>query len=200
MHTADDIKSFLRHLVNYLGKGYRSYLVVRIPPKKMRPDKKAAVLKKITQNYQTNLTRSQRAYAKSKGFANFGAVNYRDIVVILHTKGKIKPEIGMPKGFTSFNEKSSLNLKISPYLELIVFLDERKRVTVRLSRETIADFKEEMMKAFKSEDGRHFHTTLTRFSNLPVYRGIFMQKKVLHSWLVKKKKAFGVKWNLPKNL
>jgi len=198
MKKNTELKPFLGHLVNLIAKGYIHYKIVKIPPKKMYKIDK--ILKKIENEYKTNLTRSQRAYAKKKGYANLQAVQFRDIVVILHTNGLVSNEIDLGNGFVCFKEKNALRLNVSDYLSVIIFKDERNKITVRLSKETLQDFKSEVIEAFKTQNGRRFHNTLKRFKGLPLFRGIIKQKKDIRAWILDKQKDYQRKknkWNIP---
>jgi len=178
---SDNLKTFLGAIISFLGHGYTSYKIVSIPQKKI--EKKSMILKKIEKNYKTSRTRSQRAYAKKKNRANFGAVNYNNLVIILHTKGEISPEIDYGKGWYSFEKKSKIELNLSDYTSIIVFKDERKKITARLSKETLEDFKNRINEALKKRDKKALYAVLSSFRGYPLFRGIVMQKKALKEWL-----------------
>ena len=198
MKKAENLKQFLGHIINHTAKGYIYYKIVEIPAKKLH--KKEKILKKIENNYQTFMSRSQRAYAKKKGFVNFQAVNYKSLIVILHTEGEIKPEIDLGKGFIPFTQKNRLELNISPYLQIVIFRDERGKITARIGKETLQDYKNELREAFKTKNGYRFHKTIKRFQGLPLYRGILKQKKDTLKWVHTQQKNFGTKWNIPNYL
>jgi len=178
---SDNLKTFLGATISYLGHGYTTFKIVSIPEKKI--NKKAQILKKIEKNYQTKKTRSQRAYAKKKGKANFGAVNYNNLVIILHTKGEISEDIDLGKGWLEFKEKTKIELNLSDYTSIIIFKDERKKITARLSKETLEDFKNRINEALKKRDKKALYAVLNAFKGYPLFRGIVMQKKALKSWL-----------------
>jgi len=178
---SDNLKTFLGATISYLGHGYTSYKIVSIPEKKI--NKKSMILKKIEKNYQTKKTRSQRAYAKKKNRANFGAVNYNNLVIILHTKGEISPEIDYGKGWYQFNEKSKIELNLSDYTSIIIFRDERKKITARLSKIVLEDVKNRINAALRKRDKKALHSILSSFRGYPLFRGIIMQKKALKEWL-----------------
>ena len=181
MIKSDNLKTFLGATISYLGHGYIYYKIVSIPQKKI--NKKAQILKKIKKNYQTKKTRSQRAYAKKKGKANFGAVNYNNLVIILHTKGEISPEIDYGKGWLEFKEKSKIELNLSDYTSIIIFRDERKKITARLSKIVLEDVKNRINEALRKRDKKALYAVLNAFKGYPLFRGIVMQKKALKSWL-----------------
>jgi len=178
---SDNLKTFIGSTISFLGHGYTTFKIVSIPQKKIH--KKAQILKKIEKNYQTKKTRSQRAYAKKKGKANFGAVNYNNLVIILHTKGEISENIDYGKGWYSFEKKSKIELNISDYTSIIIFRDEREKITARLGKETLEDFKNRINEALKKRDKKALYAVLSSFRGYPLFRGIVMQKKALKSWL-----------------
>ena len=181
MIKSDNLKTCIGSIISYLGHGYTSYKIVSIPEKKI--NKKAQILKKIEKNYQTKKTRSQRAYAKKKNRANFGAVNYNNLVIILHTKGEISPEIDYGKGWYQFNEKSKIELNLSDYTSIIIFRDERKKITARLSKIVLEDVKNRINAALRKRDKKALYAVLNTFRGYPLFRGIVMQKKALKEWL-----------------
>jgi len=195
MKKEETLKGFLRQLIAHIGSGYTNILIVHIPKKKEY--KRDRVLTKIRLNYKTVTTRSQRYYAKKKGFANFQAISYMNMVVILHTKGLIKDEIDVSNGFMCFEKKSSLKLNISDYLKLVIFRDERNKITVRLDKEIFRDFKSEFDLAYKKKSGFLYNKLLSRLSHLPPYRGLQLQKILILKYLKQKNKENGVKWDIP---
>ena len=181
MIKSDNLKTFLGGTISYLGHGYTSYKIVSIPEKKI--NKKAQILKKIEKNYQTKKTRSQRAYAKKKGKANFGAVCYNNTIIILHTNGEIDEKIDYGKGWYQFKEKTKIELNLSDYTSIIIFRDERKKITARLSKIVLEDVKNRINEALKKKDKKALYAVLNAFKGYPLFRGIVMQKKSLKSWL-----------------
>ena len=198
MIKADNLKTFIGGVISYLGHGYTSYKVLYVPEKKLH--KLNTIHNKIDKAYKAYMTRSQRAYAKKKGFANFGAVSYRNIVVILHTKGKISNEIDLGNGWEAFSKKKPVKIDISSYLDIVIFIDERGKITARLGKETLQDYKNELKEAFKTKNGYRFHKTIKRFQGLPLYRGILKQKKDTLQWVHTQQKNFGTKWYIPQYL
>lgn len=198
MKKEETLKGFLRQLISHIGSGYTNILVVQISKKKEY--KRESILTKIRLNYKTLDTRSQRYYAKKKGFANFQAISYMYIVVLLHTKGLIKDEIDIGNGFICFKKKSSLELDISSYLKLVIFKDERNKITVRLAKETFRGFKIDFDIAYKKKSGFMYNKTLRRLSGFPPYRGIQLQKIIMLRYLKQKNKETGFKWNIPKKV
>jgi len=178
---SDNLKTFLGATISYLGHGYTTFKIVSIPEKKI--NKKSMILKKIEKNYQTKKTRSQRAYAKKKNRANFGAVCYNNTIIILHTKGKISENIDYGKGWYQFNEKSKIELNLSDYTSIVIFRDERKKITARLGKETLEDVKNRINEALKKKDKKALYAVLNTFKGYPLFRGIVMQKKSLKAWL-----------------
>ena len=195
MKKPDTLKDFLRNTVALVGAGYTNVLAVKIPAKKLA--KLEAIQNKIAKAYETDKTRSQRAYAKSQGYANFQAIAYREHIFVFHTEGEIKDSIALGKGFVDFQKRRSLDLEISDYLKLVLYRDERGKLTVRLAREVFKDFKNQFELAYKQKSGSLYHSTIKRLSNLPPYRGIQLQKIELIKYLKEQHKNYGVKWHIP---
>lgn len=198
MKKATDLKYFSKCVIAFLGSGYVNYKIVTIPKKKSNLKKKEQIIKKLETLYNTNLTRSQRAYAKTKGKANFNAVAYNDIVLIFHTQGLISLDIDLGKGWLIFDEKNSLKARISEHTQILFYKDERKKLTMRLSKENFKDLKNYINECFKTKNGYKFHELIKRLGGLPKYRGIQLQKKELIFYINELKKETGIKWSTPK--
>lgn len=196
MKKCNTLKEFIRNSILCISSGYTTYRIATIPQKKRY--KKPQILKNIEKTYQTNLTRSQRYYAKKKGFANFKAVQYKELVLICYTNGEIKQEIDLGKGWADFNKKSRLRLNISDYISIDVFRDERKKLTAKMSKELLTDTKAEIKEAFKTRNGFRFHNILKKWHSLPTYRGFQLQKKDLVFFINGlKKDNKQIKWTVP---
>jgi len=107
----------------------------------------------------------------------------------MHTKGEISPEIDYGKGWYQFEEKTKIELKLSDYTGFIIFRDERNKITVRLNKETLEDFKNRINEALKTRNKKALYAILNAFKGFPLFRGIVMQKKALKRWLIIKLKA-----------
>lgn len=195
MKKCKDLKGFIRNVILCLSSGYVHYKIVRIPENKRY--KAGEIFRKIETEYQTNLTRSQRYYAKSKGFANFKAIQYKEIVLICFTNGQIKPEIDLGRGWSDFELKSRLRLNISQYLEIDIYRDERGKITAKMSNEIFKDTKAEIRECFKTHNGYRFHNIMRKWRNLPSYRGFQLQKKDIVFFINDLKKTNQrIKWTI----
>ena len=198
MKRTDTLKEFLRHSVALIGAGYTNILITKIPEHKEYV--KETIYFKITRSYNTNTTRSQRYYAKKKGYANFQAVTFRNFILILHTKGKIAEDTHKGNGFIDFEKKNRITIPLTKYLIVDIFRDERKKLTVKLNTETYRNFKNEFDLAYKTRSGFSFHNIIKKLSNLPPYRGIQLQKIEMVKYLRQRHKDYGVKWTIPTRL
>lgn len=194
MKKAENLKEFIRYIIAFVGTGYTNYKLVEIPPKKS--SKKEIIIRKIADSYQTNLTRSQRAYAKSKGKANFNGVAFNNMLFICFTNGAISQEIDLGNSIGHFEEKNSISIRLSDYTTINIFIDERKKITAKMSKETFRDIKNQLQDAFKKKNGYLFHSILKKVSGFPNYRGFQLQKRDLVFYCNEQKKEHGVKWNI----
>ncbi|GIT98521.1 hypothetical protein [Sulfurovum sp. TSL1] len=177
MKRAETLKEFTGLLLAYVGTGYNYYKITHIPSKKSH--KTAQILKKVSEHYQTNLSQGKRQYRRKKNISNYALVNYKDIIVVLHTEGK---NIDRPMEFKKIG-KRGIALDISRFLTLILFKDEREKWTFRLGKDTFLFFKGELEVAFKNSNGKKFHTLKSMFNNLPHYMGIGKQKRELNKYI-----------------
>lgn len=196
MKKCKTLKEFIRNCILVISSGYTNYKIVQIPEKKIY--RKGEIFRKIECNYQTNLTRSQRYYAKSKGFANFKAIQYKETIFICYTKGTIKPNIDKGEGWLDFNIKRRLRLNISLYMAINIYKDEREKITAKVDTLIFRDTKAEIKECFKTKNGFRYHNILKKWHNLPRYRGIQLQKKELVFYINKlKKDSKSITWKVP---
>ncbi len=192
MKRAETLKEFTHLLIAYVGTGYCYYKITHIPNKKAH--KTPQILQKVSEHYQTNLSQGKRQYKRKKGLANYAAVNYRDMLVVLHTNGEHQDN---PNEFKQLTKKG-IELKLSKFLILILFKDERDKWTFRLGKRSFQFFMGEIEIAFTNSNGKKFHTLKTMFNHLPHYMGIGKQKKELNKYIRKLQKLNKVKklWGL----
>lgn len=196
MKKCKTLKEFIRNSILCISSGYTKYKIVEIPKKKIH--KKEKILAKIEREYRTDLTRSQRLYAKSKGFANIKAIQFKEVVLICYTSGEIRQEIDLGKGWVDFNEKSLLRANISDYLSIDIFKDERKKITAKISNDIFKATKLEIKECFKTRNGFRFHNIFKKIHGLPNYRGFQLQKKDLVFYCNElKKNNKKINWTIP---
>ena len=188
MKKSETLNDFVQNIIKYLGSGYKYYKVVKIPRKKHH--KIAQICEKIEKRYQTSLTRGKRQYKRKKGLANYGAVIFRDTIVILRTNGKNNDKKDEFKPFKNKN----LNVEISEHLGLIFFKNEFDRFTVRLDRLTFRRFREDFYIAIKNNQKRNYDKLKSMWLNLPRYKGIGRQGKELNKQIKEQLKTFKKNW------
>ena len=187
MKRAENLDRFVQNVIKYLGSGYKYYKVVRIPARKR--SKTAQICQKIENRYQTSISRGKRQYRRKKGLANYGAVNFRDIVIVFRTEGENQDKLGEFKTF-----KQSITIEISEFLTLVFFINERKRLTVRLDRLTYRRIREDFFLAIKNGSGYRYNKLKSMWLNLPRYKGIGVQGSNLHSFIKDKLKTYNRTW------
>lgn len=177
MKKAESLKEFTYILMGYVGTGYSYYKITHISNKKRH--KTPQIHKKVSEYYQTSLSQGQRQYKRKQGKANYMAISYKNMIIVLHTIGENIDKQGEFKILTS----NGFELVFSKFLTLILFKDERDKWTYRLSKETYLFFKGELEIAFKNSNGKKFHTLKAMFNHLPYYIGIGKQKKELNKYI-----------------
>lgn len=174
MKRAETLKEFTHLLIAYVGTGYSYYKITHIPNKKAY--KTSKILQKVSDYYQTDLSQGKRQYKRKKGLANYTAINYRDMVIVLHTSGENNDN---PNEFKQLTKKG-IELELSKFLTLILFKDERDKWTFRLGKGSFQFFVGEIEIAFNNSNGKKFHTLKKMFNNLPIYMGIGKQKREIN--------------------
>ncbi len=185
MKRAETLKEFTHLLISYVGTGYYYYKITYIPNKKAH--KTPQILQKVSEHYQTNLSPGKRQYKRKKGLANYAAVNYRDMLVVLHTNGEHQDK---PNEFKQLTRKG-IELKLSKFLTLILFKDERDKWTFRLGKDTFQFFVGEIEIVLKNSNRKRFHILRSMFNNLPFYMGIGKQKREINK-MIKAKQSFNI--------
>ncbi len=174
MKQAENLKEFTYILMGYVGTGYSYYKITHISNKKRH--KTPQIHKKVSEYYKTNLSQGQRQYKRKKGKANYMAISYKDMIIVLHTTGENIDKQGEFKILTS----KGIELEFSKFLTLILFKDERDKWTYRLGKSSYQFFVGELEVAFNSGNGKKFHSLKAMFNHLPHYMGIGKQKREIN--------------------
>ena len=187
MKQTKTLKEFTKEVIKYLGSGYKYAKVAYIPPKKRHRSNEIA--KKVSDYYQTDLTRGKRQHRRRKQLANYGGVMFQDrVIVILRTAGEHNDEAG------EFREVSKLEVQLSEWLGLIFFKNEFDHWTVRVSRDTYRRIKADLQLAIKNGNGRDYNLLKTMWLNLPWWKGIGRQSSELHRYTKELLKKYGRSW------
>jgi hypothetical protein len=187
MKRAKRLKEFTKEIIKYLGSGYKYAKVVSIPSKKAHRSNEIA--KKVSEYYQTDLSRGKRQHRRRKDLANYGAVMFQDrLIVILRTSGEHNDNDG------EFKEVSKLEVNLSEWIGLVFFKNELGRWTVRVSRETYRRVKLDIQLAIKNGNGRTYHKLLDMWRALPWWRGIGRQSSELHRFIKEELKKYKRAW------
>jgi len=134
MREFESMKKLLLSVIQYyVDNGYCYVQFVKYPENKK--DKWLAIDKKLSEKFNTDLNKGQRAYRKRKKQANAVALRCREVCIIMHTNGshnwdekftdireetlqipfgnivKIDLKIINGKGYVKFNKRSYQNLK-----------------------------------------------------------------------------------------
>jgi len=191
MQEYTELRLLLKQIMRLVGNGYKYISISKIPENKIY--KLPKIKEKLTKKYNLNLTTWQRQYRKRKGKANYKGLLYQNTIIILKTEGE-----------TEINDnsfKSAINSEISfNYLSLILYLDERKKLTYRLNKELIKDIKAKLEIALKNRNGTKFHNEVKKLYNLHKvmpYRGFMLQLKTILEFIKKKQKYYNTNYTTP---
>jgi len=187
MKRVNNLEDFIKNAIKYLGSGYKYYKIVQIPAKKQH--KTAQICEKIKNQYQTSLSRGKRQYKRKLNKVNYGAINYRDIIIIFRTAGEHNDDKNEFKEF-----KKNITVEISEHLTLVFFRNEHKRITVKLDKITFRRFREDFYLAIKNNNGYNYNKLKTMWRNLPRYKGIGSQGSQLHKYISTKLQEFNRNW------
>ncbi len=186
-----DINNFTKQIMRYAGNGYKYIQVSTIPQNKIY--KLHKIEEKIDKKYNTNLTTYQRQYKRRKGQANFVSLRYKTTIIILKTEGETDIE-------DNFNSLLGSVLTFE-YLKLVLFRDERGKMTYKLDKDILKDIKTKLSLSIKNRQGRVFHSELSKLKTLGKvlpYRGINLQISSILKMIKEKQKEHGTKWEVGK--
>jgi len=191
MQEYQELRLLLKQIIRLVGNGYKYISISKIPENKKA--KIGKIKEKLTKKYNLNLTTWQRQYRKRKGKANYKGLLYKNTIIILKTEGETEIKDN------SF--KSVLNTPISfNYLSLILYKDERGKLTYRLNKELIKTIKANIDLALKNKKGRNFHNEVKKLYNLHKvmpYRGFMLQLKTILEFIKKKQKYYNTNYTTP---
>lgn len=187
MKVAKNLKEFTKEVIKYLGSGYKYAKIAYIPSKKRH--RSHEIQKKVSEYYQTDLTRGKRQHRRRKGLSNYGAVMFQDrVIVILRTAGEHNDQPN------EFREVHKLEVQLSEWIGLIFFKSELNRWTCRVSRDTYRRIKADLQLAIKNGNGRNYHKLLDMWRALPWWKGIGRQSSELHRYTKELLKKYGRSW------
>jgi hypothetical protein len=187
MKQTKTLKQFTQETIKYLGSGYKYTKIVQIPHKKRHISHEIA--KKVSDYYQTNITRGKRQYKRKKGLANYGAVMFQDkIIVILRTNGEHNDKPN------EFKEVRKLEVELSEWIGLVFFKNEFNHWTIRVSRGTFRRVKADLEIAIKNGNGRNYNLLKAMWRNLPHWKGIGHQSSELHKYTKELLKKYKRSW------
>lgn len=186
-HLVATWQALMQQLVFLAGQGYTYYYIAYLPLHKK--EKFDSIDKKLIAKYQTNVSKYQRYRFKQKNQANFMYLRWEHIAVILHTNGDIPPI----EGIDSFRDlrDGSMTIQLSKYLALSVVMQNGK-TTVRFSRESYRTLKTHIATYAKHKQKNKIIETIQKLNGVPVYKGIFEQKKQLVEFAVSELEQYGV--------
>ena len=190
-----DLTPFFRALFRYIGNGYTDCQVSFIKQNKRQEYFLKRTDNKLTKKYLTNLTQGQRQYRRKKGLCNYQVFRYRDLLYIVLKSPGIE-ELG--EKWTCIYKQ---NLKLGEVLEVQIYIDERNKNTIKLTKNLLKDIKSKICLSIEKRKGYEFHSHLKKLNNLAKvlpYRGLNMQLSGLLRDINKWQKQHGTKWNVPK--
>jgi len=194
MRKIKDIKEFCRYVLSAVGSGYKYYKVNEIPKSKYEdPIKLERILLKVDAIYKTEMNKDWRYRNKLEGNANYQGFYYLGKIYLFRTNGiRLAEE---EKGFKSHFDK--IDLELSENLGLILFRDERNKLTFRLSKKYYKAKKEKLKYAIRNNDGKSFHYELKMLKGFPTYRGIQLQRIDIKKYINRLQKQQKFKFNVP---
>jgi len=194
MRKIKDIKEFCQYALASVGAGYVYYKINTIPEYKAKdPIKLERILAKVDAVYNTNRNKDWRYRNKKEGKANYTGFYYLGKIYLFKTNGtRLDSE---ENGFEAHGD--NLELKLSDHLGLILFRDERKKLTFRLSKTYYRAKKEKLKMAVYKNDGKSFHYELKMLKGFPTYRGIQIQRVAMKKYIRDLQKKYRTHFKVP---
>jgi len=180
-------QALMQQLVFLAGQGYIHYYVAYLP--KEKEHKFSAIDTKLIAKYQTNVSKYQRYRLKQKNQANFIYLRWEHIAVMLHTNGNIPTIEGMDS-FKNLRD-GAMVIQLSKFLALSVVTYNGK-TTVRFSKESYRTLKTHIATYAKHKQKAKIIETIQKLNGVPVYKGVFEQKKQLVEFAIGELEKNGV--------
>jgi len=191
MQEYQELRLLLKQIIRLVGNGYKYISISKVPENKKA--KIGKIKEKLTKKYNLSLTTWQRQYKRRKNKANYWGLLYQNTIIILKTNGDTDIQDN------SF--KNAINSEISfNYLSLVLYFDERNKLTYKLNKELIKDIKAKLELALKNRNGRNFHHELKKIYNLHKvmpYRGFMLQLKTILEFIKIKQKYYNTNYTTP---
>lgn len=182
-------QGFLQQLVYLISRGYYYYCKVEYPLSKKEKWEKTDL--KLIRKYNCNKSKFQRARLKNKGIANFYFIRYGHFAFILHTGGELLKDILKDDIFYDCrNKKTRMTIPVKTITFTIMPPGDpnHKGVTVRLSKESYRDMKENLKSVCQSRNRHLIIKEYDKLNGIPAWSGIIKQKRMLANYTVSQAK------------
>lgn len=198
-----DLIQFIDYIVNAVSNGkYLYYQASYIPENKaVNEDYLNKLDEKMSNKYNTNLTKNQRLNLRRKDAARHLYVRYKNIVILLKTEGFT--EVAENEKWKDIR-KEKINLKITDNVIYNIGLGQGKssknktlnsKITVTLSKDTLNLIKVSCLEAIRYKKSiRLLLYEWNKVNGFNGWSGVNLQKKQLREYLINEVcRNFGIK-------
>lgn len=187
MREFESMKKLLLSIIQYyIDYGYCHVQFIKYPEHKQ--DKYSAIDKKLSEKFNTDLNKGQRAYRKRKKQANAIALRCREVCLIMHTNG----QNNWNEKFTDIREQT-LQIPFGDTVKIDLKIIEGKGY-VKYSKRSYQDIKEIIKDLARCVPIWKHKAELKKIKNLPaVRRQMHLQKEHLFDLYKRECKRHGKK-------
>jgi hypothetical protein len=174
MRIFDNLQDMLKAVIRYYTEnGYYYVQIVDYPFKK--EGKWNQIDTKLTKKFGLHLNKGQRAYRKRKKLSNFAGLRYKNLCLILHTKGYYDLE---NEHFVDMRSSSVL-LNVGSVVKIELSI-ENDTGSIKFNKRSYQDMKEIVKQIASNPKTWQHKTELEKIKRLPaVRRKMHIQKEHL---------------------
>lgn len=183
-------QGFLQQVVYQVGRGYVCHCVVCYPGNKQ--DKWLKTDEKLRRKYDCGIDKFKRARRKRQGLANYVFLRYGATGVILRSPGAFDQERECGDVFAAL-DTSPLLLPVGSLVFRVGRGSQDRGVTVTLSKESFRGLKAHLEDVARLKQRQRLLDEWSKIINLPAWRGIVDQLRLLRDYVIKEARRHGVR-------
>lgn len=184
-----NFQATVQQILFYLTRGYTRMHVTYYPAKKSK--KYNEIDEKIYRKYQTNLTRAQVDYRIKKGYKVYKFLRFENVMILMSNDGEMPDGIEEDDHFVDI-KTGQKEVKFSEFLSFIFYIDERKKFTCRVGKQTLNYWRGNISHSAKKKNKKAILQEVRKINFIPPYAGVHKQKKELRKHIISEIEKHGV--------
>lgn len=191
-YEVDKFQGLIQQILSLTTRGYTRIHVTYYPRNKK--DKWQQIDTKIYRRYQANITRGQIDYRRKKGYKVYKFFRWENVMIIMSTAGNDFPEIEEDDNFLDL-KTGQQKVKIGEHLTFIIYVDERKKITARVGKNTLDYWSQNIQYHAQLKHKKALQQEIYKINLIPPWRGVHLQKKEIRKFIISEIKRNGVHYS-----